>query len=64
MSHSTVGACVLVELALAKGVLYALDRFANGVLSSGYICSINMSGRKQIAARLELLVVRRGPSEL
>eukprot|EP00959_Pyramimonas_sp_CCMP1952_P282623 5907123-Pyramimonas_sp.AAC.1 len=46
-------------LTLTKGVLYALDRLVNGILSAGHIDIIDMFGRKQVAARLEL-VIRRG----
>eukprot|EP00959_Pyramimonas_sp_CCMP1952_P047666 995067-Pyramimonas_sp.AAC.1 len=56
--HSTVGACVLVELTITTSVFYTLDMLANGVLSTGHINIIKMFGRKQVAARLELLVVR------
>eukprot|EP00959_Pyramimonas_sp_CCMP1952_P257452 5378751-Pyramimonas_sp.AAC.1 len=56
ISHSTVGVCVLVEFTLNKGALYALDMLVNGVLSAGHIDIINMFGREQVAARLELLV--------
>eukprot|EP00959_Pyramimonas_sp_CCMP1952_P405056 8489322-Pyramimonas_sp.AAC.1 len=60
ISHNTSGVCVLVELALARGVLYAFDTLVNGVLSAGHIDSLAMFGRKQVVARLELLVVGRG----
>eukprot|EP00959_Pyramimonas_sp_CCMP1952_P367071 7688256-Pyramimonas_sp.AAC.1 len=70
--RSKIGACVHVEFTLAKGAFSALDMFVNGVLNAGHIDIINMFGRKQGAARLELLVVGRGsetkiscgPSEL
>eukprot|EP00959_Pyramimonas_sp_CCMP1952_P207060 4331470-Pyramimonas_sp.AAC.1 len=72
ISHDTSGVGVLVEFALAEGVLYALDRPVIGALCAGHLAIINMFGRKQLAARLGLLVVGRGseikpsggPSEL
>eukprot|EP00959_Pyramimonas_sp_CCMP1952_P215817 4514100-Pyramimonas_sp.AAC.1 len=45
--HSTVGARVLVEFTLSKGIFYALDILVNGVLSAGHIDIINMLGRGQ-----------------
>eukprot|EP00959_Pyramimonas_sp_CCMP1952_P205750 4302563-Pyramimonas_sp.AAC.1 len=60
ISHSTIGACVLVEFTLAKSVFYTLDALVNGVLCAGHIDVINMFGREQVAARLELLDVGRG----
>eukprot|EP00959_Pyramimonas_sp_CCMP1952_P099340 2076838-Pyramimonas_sp.AAC.1 len=47
ISHSTIGACVLVEFSRAKGVLYALGIFAHGVFSAGHSDIINMLGRAQ-----------------
>eukprot|EP00959_Pyramimonas_sp_CCMP1952_P260481 5446694-Pyramimonas_sp.AAC.1 len=72
ISHSTSGICVLVALTVTIDIFYALDILANGVLSTGRMEIINMFGRKQVAARLELLVAgrgsktkaSRGPSEL
>eukprot|EP00959_Pyramimonas_sp_CCMP1952_P415219 8700198-Pyramimonas_sp.AAC.1 len=52
--------CVLVEFTLPKGVFYALDILVNGVLSAGHVDVINVFGREQVVARLELLVVGRG----
>eukprot|EP00959_Pyramimonas_sp_CCMP1952_P318631 6667266-Pyramimonas_sp.AAC.1 len=71
-SHSIIGACVLVDCTLTKRIFSAFDRLVNGNLSAGHIDVINMFGREQIVARLELLVVGRGseteasggPSEL
>eukprot|EP00959_Pyramimonas_sp_CCMP1952_P003427 71758-Pyramimonas_sp.AAC.1 len=70
--HITIGACVFVEFTLAQSVLDAIDVFVHGVPSAGHIDGIDMFGREQVAARLELLVVGRGsetrpsggPSEL
>eukprot|EP00959_Pyramimonas_sp_CCMP1952_P088498 1851580-Pyramimonas_sp.AAC.1 len=59
-SHGALRACVLVELTLTKGIFNAFGIFVNGVLSAGDIDAINMLGREQIAARLELRVVGRG----
>eukprot|EP00959_Pyramimonas_sp_CCMP1952_P182791 3822650-Pyramimonas_sp.AAC.1 len=72
VSHSAVGACVLVEITLSKSIFYALDTLVNGVLSPGHIDIINMLGREQVVVRLELPVEGRGseteasggPSEL
>eukprot|EP00959_Pyramimonas_sp_CCMP1952_P318931 6672872-Pyramimonas_sp.AAC.1 len=58
--HSAVGACVRVEFTLTKGVFYASDTLVNGVPSAGHIDIIDMFGREQVVARLELLVVGRG----
>eukprot|EP00959_Pyramimonas_sp_CCMP1952_P327798 6862745-Pyramimonas_sp.AAC.1 len=60
ISHSTIGACVLVELTLTRGVFYALDALVNGVLCASHIEVINVFGREQVTARHELLVVGRG----
>eukprot|EP00959_Pyramimonas_sp_CCMP1952_P260241 5441215-Pyramimonas_sp.AAC.1 len=57
ISHSTTGAFVLVEFTLTKNVFYALDILVNGVLSTSHVDIVNTFGRKQVAARLELLVV-------
>eukprot|EP00959_Pyramimonas_sp_CCMP1952_P042866 896960-Pyramimonas_sp.AAC.1 len=57
--RSALGACVLVELTRAKGVFYTLHTLVIGVLSAGHIDITNMFGRKQVAVRLEHLVVRR-----
>eukprot|EP00959_Pyramimonas_sp_CCMP1952_P378959 7938089-Pyramimonas_sp.AAC.1 len=59
LTTQLVHVCLLI-LHSPKGVLYALDTFANGVLCAGHLDIINMLGRKQVAARLELLVVGRG----
>eukprot|EP00959_Pyramimonas_sp_CCMP1952_P181529 3795303-Pyramimonas_sp.AAC.1 len=59
-SHSTVGICVLAESTLTENIFNAFDTFVNGVLSTGHINVINMLGREQAIARLELLVVGRG----
>eukprot|EP00959_Pyramimonas_sp_CCMP1952_P108370 2265871-Pyramimonas_sp.AAC.1 len=71
ISHSASGARVLVEFTLTKGVFYPLDALVDDVLCAGHIDAINMFGREQVAARLELLVVgggydteaSRGPSD-
>eukprot|EP00959_Pyramimonas_sp_CCMP1952_P191489 4003818-Pyramimonas_sp.AAC.1 len=47
LHHSTIGAFVLDELTLAKGVFYALDTLAKGVISSDQINFIAMFGLKQ-----------------
>eukprot|EP00959_Pyramimonas_sp_CCMP1952_P201487 4213299-Pyramimonas_sp.AAC.1 len=60
VSHSTVRIRVLVESTLTERIFNAIDLSVNGVLSTGHINVINMLGREQIIARLELLVVRRG----
>eukprot|EP00959_Pyramimonas_sp_CCMP1952_P285093 5960875-Pyramimonas_sp.AAC.1 len=60
VNHSTVGARVLVEFTLAEGVFYACDIPVNGVISAGHIDIVNVFGREQVVARLELLVVGRG----
>eukprot|EP00959_Pyramimonas_sp_CCMP1952_P199481 4172287-Pyramimonas_sp.AAC.1 len=41
----------LLSVHFPKGVVYALDRLANGVLSTGHTDIINMFGREQVAAR-------------
>eukprot|EP00959_Pyramimonas_sp_CCMP1952_P433359 9075034-Pyramimonas_sp.AAC.1 len=58
-SHSTVPACVLFEFTLTKGILNAFGSLVNSVLCTGHSNVINMLGREQVVARLELLVVRR-----
>eukprot|EP00959_Pyramimonas_sp_CCMP1952_P118651 2480309-Pyramimonas_sp.AAC.1 len=58
--RTTIGASVLVELTLAKGVFYALDALVNGVLCACQIDVIDVLGREQAAARLELLAIGRG----
>eukprot|EP00959_Pyramimonas_sp_CCMP1952_P168709 3524699-Pyramimonas_sp.AAC.1 len=60
ISHSAIGARVLVEFTLTKSVFYAFYILVKGVLSSGHIDIIHMFGRKQLVTRLELLVVGRG----
>eukprot|EP00959_Pyramimonas_sp_CCMP1952_P362104 7583810-Pyramimonas_sp.AAC.1 len=52
--------CVLVKFTPAESISNAFDWFVNGVLSASRINVINMLGREQIIARLELIVVRRG----
>eukprot|EP00959_Pyramimonas_sp_CCMP1952_P318771 6669836-Pyramimonas_sp.AAC.1 len=52
---------MFVEFALAESVLDALGARVNGVLSAGHRNIVNMFGCEQIADRLELLVVGRGP---
>eukprot|EP00959_Pyramimonas_sp_CCMP1952_P433956 9087519-Pyramimonas_sp.AAC.1 len=72
ISHHAIGVRVLVEFTLTKGVLHALGALVSGVLCAGHIGVVNMFGREQAAARLELFVVGRGsetgsscgPSEL
>eukprot|EP00959_Pyramimonas_sp_CCMP1952_P464180 9486170-Pyramimonas_sp.AAC.1 len=60
MPRSAIGARVLAEFPLTRGVLYALDGLVNGVLCAGHIDVINIFGCEQVAARLELLVAGRG----
>eukprot|EP00959_Pyramimonas_sp_CCMP1952_P380222 7965604-Pyramimonas_sp.AAC.1 len=60
ISHSAISARELVEFTRAKSVFYAPDILVNGVLSAGQIDIFKMGGRKQFAARLELLVAGRG----
>eukprot|EP00959_Pyramimonas_sp_CCMP1952_P250784 5242118-Pyramimonas_sp.AAC.1 len=57
VSYSTVGICVLVEFTLTEGICNAFDIHVSAVLSAGHIDVINVLGREQVVARLELLVV-------
>eukprot|EP00959_Pyramimonas_sp_CCMP1952_P235024 4911173-Pyramimonas_sp.AAC.1 len=57
--RSTVRKFVLVDITLTKSILNACDTLANRVLSAGHVNVIDMFGREQVIARLELLVVRR-----
>eukprot|EP00959_Pyramimonas_sp_CCMP1952_P308083 6447609-Pyramimonas_sp.AAC.1 len=55
----TVSGRVLVECILTERIIDAFDRLVNGVLSTGHINVIDMLGRGQNVARLELLVGRK-----
>eukprot|EP00959_Pyramimonas_sp_CCMP1952_P066837 1395427-Pyramimonas_sp.AAC.1 len=46
VSHSTVGACVLVELTLTQGLFNAFDRLVNSVLRTGHLSSTCLAESK------------------